>query len=63
MMPLPRNVSKNLILFLAAQQAAEGAGKETFSCPVCGWDARWNRENNAKRLRCVCHGCGMYLQG
>ena len=62
-MPLPRNVSKNLIRFLAAQQAAEKDEKETFTCPVCGGDARWNRANNAKRLRCVCRGCGMYLQG
>lgn len=62
-MPLPRNVSKNLIRFLAGQQDAELDGKEIFSCPVSGGDARWNRVNNAKRLRCVSHGCGMYLQG
>lgn len=62
-MDLPKCVNGNLDQLLKAQEQAEEQGKEKFPCPVCGGDAVWTRYNNYTRMQCVCHGCGMYLQG
>ena len=62
-MGLPKNVSKNLIRFLAAQQEAEREKKAMFICPVCGGQAAWTRGMEKNRLHAVCRGCGMYLRG
>lgn len=61
-MVLP-NVSKNLSLFLSAQQEAEREKKDRFQCPVCGGPAAWTRSDNEIRFYAVCRGCGMYLRG
>ena len=60
---ITRCVNRDLKKLLLAQMKAEIAGEMEFRCPVCGGRAVWNRENQGERMRCKCHGCGMYLQG
>lgn len=60
---LARCLNRDLKKLLLAQIKAEISGRTDFICPVCGGRAVWNRENRGERMRCQCHGCGMYLQG
>lgn len=60
---LARCLNRDLKKLLLAQIKAEISGRTDFICPVCGGRAVWNRENHGERMRCQCHGCGMYLQG
>ena len=45
--------------FLKAHHEAEEAGKEEFTCPVCGGDAWWGRAAINGHLHCGCEKCGM----
>lgn len=45
--------------FLKAQHEAEEAGKEEFTCPVCGGNAWWGRASINGHLHCGCEKCGM----
>ena len=60
---LARCLNRDLKKLLLAQTKAELSGRTDFICPVCGGRAVWNRQNRGERMRCQCHGCGMYLQG
>lgn len=50
---------ESIIKFLKAQHEAEEAGKEEFTCPVCGGNARWGRAALNGHLHCGCEKCGM----
>ena len=43
--------------FVKAQAAAEEAGTKTFTCPVCGSEAHWDRNDYNKHIRAWCSGC------
>lgn len=58
-----RNINKNLLRLLTAQDKAEEQGNSVFPCPVCGGEAYWSRRTENRRLLCGCKKCGMYLRG
>jgi len=49
------------IEFMKAQQEAEQAGNNEFTCPLCGGKAWWSRSSYNNHLHAGCHGCGMRM--
>ena len=47
--------------FLAAHQEAQDKGEHYFTCPICGGQAHWTRDNRSKHLHCACSGCGIRM--
>lgn len=47
--------------FIKAQQAAEDAGTKTFTCPICGSEAHWDRNEYNNHIHAECSGCRMRL--